>query len=105
MARVHGAGAARATVNGGAARGSGATLSYGSDLTGARETARKAWRGSPARGRWCGTTRRSRRRRDVASVDIGIGGIGHGGDGSDRAMVTLDSSGRDAARSGRRHER
>jgi hypothetical protein len=36
--------------------GAGAMLPYGGDLTGARETARKAWRGSPARGWRCGTT-------------------------------------------------
>jgi hypothetical protein len=80
-------------------------LSYGGDLTGAWETAGKAWRGSPARGRRRDMTQRGRRRRDAASVDVGVGGFGHGGDGSDRATVASDSGGRDVARSGRQRER
>jgi hypothetical protein len=90
-ARVHGAGMARvrgprlrgappSSASAGVARGASArdgaqrrsarrwcdTLSYGGDLTGARETAGKAWWGSPARGRRRDMTRR-RRRRPVAT--------------------------------------
>jgi hypothetical protein len=79
-----------------AARDGGAMLSYGGDLTSARETTGKAWQGSPARGRRRGTTRRRRWRRDAVSVDVG----GHGGDGSDRATAASDSGGRDGGARG-----
>jgi hypothetical protein len=101
--RLHGAWPSSAST--GAAHGGGAMLSYGGDLTGARETAGKAWWGSPARGRRRGTTRCRRRRRDAVSVDVGVGDFGHGDDGSDRATVASDSGGRDTARSGRLRER
>jgi hypothetical protein len=87
-------------AHGGAARGGGATLSYGGDLTGGRETTEKAWRGSPVRGRRRGMTRRRRRRRDVVSLDISVGGFGHGGDGSDWVTAASDSDGRDGGARG-----
>jgi hypothetical protein len=96
---------ASAMAHGGAARGGLTTLSYGGDLTGARETAGKAWRGSPACGRRCGMTQYRRRRRDAVSVDVGVGGFGHDGDGSDLATTASDRGSRDAARSGRWRER
>jgi hypothetical protein len=88
-------GAWPSSASAGAARGGGVMLSYCGDLTGARETAGKAWWGSPARGRRRGTTRCRRWRRDAVSVDVGVGDFGHGGDGSDRAMAASDSGGRD----------
>jgi hypothetical protein len=87
-ARVHGAGVAHvrgprlrearpSSASAGVARGASTrdgagrrsarrwrdTLSYSGDLTGAWETAGKAWRGIPARGRRRDMTRRRRRRR------------------------------------------
>jgi hypothetical protein len=106
LARLVCAACAWPTAMGGTAQlGLGATLSYGGNLTSAQEMAGKAWWGSLARGRRRDTTRRRRRRRDAASVDVGVGGFGHGGDGSDRATAASDSGGWDTARSGRRRER
>jgi hypothetical protein len=78
-------------------------LSYGGDLTGARETTGR--RGGAHRSVVGGAARLGVDGGvgDTTRVDIGVGGFGHGGDGSNRVTAASDSGGRDTARSRRRH--